>query len=516
MSNSLENVVIVGGGTAGWLTALYAKLKLPHSNVTVIESESLGILGAGEGTTPAFLEFLDVLGVPFSRLVKQADSTVKHGIKFSGWGDKDSYYYHGFFSAPELALNALDSPTVLNKSNALLCYLQQNSIPLNEATFPRKLSDAGKVGFYLYEDYRGQFVADPIHKYDSKSYFSAHINARKLADLLKTIAVDERRINRVEGLVSEALQNDSGDIYEIRLEDGQSISCDFVFDCTGFSGIFSKKIYQSRWVSFEDHLTVDSAQTFFLPISEQDEIPPHTESIAFNYGWAWKIPLQTRYGCGYVYDSSHLSEEEARHEIVSFFGEEVDFGKKISFSPGYLEKPWNNNCIAVGLSSGFIEPLEATAIWTSIIAIRDSLSDLRALAERSATDIERFNENMRKVNEEVFSFVYFHYVCGREDNDFWKHYTIDNGPQALKDILGAWDKTALDYRDFKSMFPLESWIAVAEGLNQINSDLYRRIYEHNFKMFESELESFYTNYIQHQDNIVSRCISHREFLEDLK
>lgn len=508
------NIVVVGGGTAGWLTALYAKVKLPDSNITVVESESLGILGAGEGTTPAFLGFLDFLGIPFSRLVREADSTVKHGIKFSNWGEPGSHYYHGFFSSPEVAFNAFDSPLTLQNSNILLAYLQQNSIPLNEVNFPKKVCDEGKVALHLYDDYQGQFVVDPIHKYDVKNYFSAHINAVKLADLFKRIGVEERGIIRIEGVVVDHTQSESGDIEEIILSDGQVIRTDFIFDCTGFSGIFAKKVYESSWISYSDYLTVDSAQTFFMPIDEETDISPQTESIALSYGWAWKIPLQTRYGCGYVYDSSYISEEEAIEEIKNYFGDSVSLGRKISFSPGYLEKPWNRNCIAVGLSSGFIEPLEATAIWTAIIAIREAFSDLRILSERSESDIEKFNKYMAKTNEEIFSFVYAHYICGREDNDFWKHYTVENGPDNLKELLKYLETNILAYQDFKSLFPLESWMCVLEGLGLLNSDLYKRTYEHNLSQFD--IDSFYENLVSNQDMTLSRCIPHREFLEDLK
>lgn len=510
--SSLKNVVVVGGGTAGWLTALYAKMKLPESNVTVVESDSIGILGAGEGATPAFLEFLDVLGIPFSRLVKGASATVKHGIKFTGWTGDSSSYYHGFFSSREVGLDSLDSPVSLHKTNILICYLQKHGISLNNANFFKKISDAGKVGFYVYDDYEGQFVADPIHKYDAKNYFSAHINARKLASLLNSIATEERGVTRIEGTVSAHNQNDSGDIVDIVLESGETIPCDFVFDCTGFFGMFSKKIYESPWVSYKKHLTVNSAQTFFLP-PEDNDIPSYTESIALKCGWAWKIPLQNRYGCGYVYDSSHLSEEEAKNEILSVFGPTAEIGQKISFSPGYLEKPWNNNCIAIGLSSGFIEPLEATAIWSSIVSIKEALSDLRALSERSEVDIKRFNSHMKEVNEEILSFVYFHYMGGKDDNEFWRHYTVENAPDSLKKLLETWNKTVLGYPDFKTLFPLESWIYVAEGLGYLNSDLYSKTYDENLGSFD--VGSFYQNLLESQETVANKCVSHREFLKDL-
>ena len=505
-----KNIFIVGGGTAGWLTALFAKKKLPNANVVVVESEDIGILGAGEGTTPHFVDFVELLDIPVSRLVAETDATIKHGIKFSGWGRKDSYY-HGFQSSHDVSLSFLDSPTTLYYTNTLSIYATAMGKSLNESNFPMKVGEKGKVCFYPKKSYSYSKGAPPTEMYNMKSNFALHINARKLADLLKNIALDERGISRVEGRVVGSKVSGDGYIYALNMLDGSEHLCDFVFDCTGFARVFSQGVYESPWISYEEYLTVNSAQTFFLP--PEEVIPSYTESIAMDFGWAWKIPLQERYGCGYVYDSRHTSQEEVQGEVLKKFGGEVSFGKNISFTPGCLEKQWNKNCIAIGLSSGFIEPLEATAIWTSIVALKKAFFDLRSFALMDDSYIEDFNTEMVEANEEILSFVYYHYVCKKDLNTFWSNYKIDNGPPQLKAIAESSKGRLLSYKDFSGLFPLESWISVSEGVGGLDREFLTEVY--NYNLLRYDLETPYLAGVGKQDRLVEKCVDHRKFLSSL-
>lgn len=506
-----RDVYVVGGGTAGWLTALFVKKKFSQVNVTVIESDDIGILGAGEGTTPSFVEFLDLLDIPLSRLINEADATIKHGIKFSRWGRED-FYYHGFLSSNDVGLTFLDSPLHLYQTNVLSVYLLGKGKSLNEASFSLKAAEEGKVCFYPKASYSYSKGAPPTERFNMKSNFALHFNARKLADLLKNVAVSERDIVRVEGKVVGASLSEDGEISSLKMDDGDEYPCDFVFDCTGFSRIFSQGIYESPWIGYEKYLTVDSAQTFFMP--SQEDISPYTESVALDYGWAWDIPLQSRRGCGYVYDSKKASNDQIKEEIVRTFGQEVEFGQRISFKPGCLQRQWNKNCVAIGLSSGFIEPLEATSILTSIIALKKVLFDARAIVMREQDYIDKFNREMVEVNEEVLSFVYFHYVCEDTRNEFWSHYTLDNAPSHLKNLISRWNKGLFRYTDLSGVFPLESWISVAEGVGYKNKELLQEVYNYNLSHFD--LDSLYEESIAYQDKIVKQCVKHRTFLEHLR
>jgi tryptophan halogenase len=508
------NIVIAGGGTAGWITALYVKTKLPEADVKLVESEEIGILGAGEGTTPTFINFLDSVGIPFSRLIQHTSTTVKNGIKFTNWKNNSSHYYHGFLSSGEVGFNAFDNADTLPETSLLTVVNQGEGYPLSEINFLEIFGEKGKVGFELHPEYSGQPISDPIFKYLMHSHYAAHFDAAKIADLLKEIATSERGIERVEGKIVKVNQSETGDVSEIVLESGEVISVDFIFDCTGFSRKIIGELYSSKWVSHQDRLTVNAAIPFFLPIDSS--IPAYTESLAMKYGWMWKIPLQHRYGCGYVFDSNIISPDDAKKEVDDLLGFEVESPRTLKFTAGYYETPWIKNCIAIGLSGGFIEPLEATSIWVSILTLKNSLDNLDIFLVRDQKSIDEFNKKFVSMNSQIMRFIYLHYMSGREDTDFWKPYQkVERAPEDLQLLLSTWSHRAPEYRDFQGqMFPLESWISVAEGVGRLNTEVHKRTYENN-KIFDLVGDS-YRMFKNNQKDVASRCSDHKKFLEDLK
>jgi tryptophan halogenase len=516
-SSSLQNIVVVGGGTAGWLSALYAKMRIPGATITVIESEDIGILGAGEGTTPTFLSLLDRLQIPYSRVVKEADATVKHSIKFTNWRNDGSFYYHGFLTNEEIGFSAFDNNEMLARTSLLYATSLAEGKNYNDVNFCAQLGENNKSGFFVHENYEGQFVPDPIFKYVQTTRFASHFDAAKLAKLFKKIAVDERGILRVEGKVVDQTLATNGDIESLTLEDGQVIDVDFLFDCTGFARKFIGKVYDSPWKSHKDKLTVDSAIPFFPEIDENN-IPPYTEAIAMDYGWVWRIPLQSRYGSGYVFDSSLISADDAKKELDKYYGYEVESPRVFSFEAGYYENIWINNCIAVGLSSGFIEPLEATSIFVSGVTLMALFEDLDHLINRNQKIIDEFNEKIAAKNQNIADFVYFHYMSDRADNDFWKKFSDPkNAPEFVQNLLEKWEYRLPEYSDFVhmgSLFPLESWVSVADGVGRINKELYSRVYESN-KAYDFVTDG-YERYLDYQKEVVDKCVNHTEFLNSLK
>jgi tryptophan halogenase len=512
-NKSLNEIVILGGGTAGWLTALYAKKKFYDSNVTLVKSDDIGVLGAGEGTTPSIISFLDYLNIPASKIIKDADATIKNGIKFTNWNGDSSYYYHGFLSNENVGLSSFDNPEILPKTNVLHVVTKELDKPLSQVNFVEKIGEKNKVGFTLHPDYDNQIIQDPIHKYVMNSYFALHFNAVSFAKTLESIGI-ERGINVVEGIVLDIKQDKEGNISKLVLDTKEEIEVDFIFDCSGFKRLIIEKIYKSEWKSHKEKLPVDTAIPFFLPIDK--DIPSYTESIAMKYGWMWKIPLQNRYGCGYVFDSSLVSEEDAKKEIEEYLGFKIDSPKTFKFNAGYYKKPWVKNCIAVGLSSGFIEPLEATSIWVSIINITNSMSNLNSIVNINDDVIEEFNKKFIKANEEIVDFIHLHYLTKRKDTEFWKKFNNkDTYSKELKNYIDILDYRVWDYTDFSSkMFPLESWISVGEGLDLINKKTYKDTYESN-KLYDFISDS-YEVFIKNQDEVVEKCMSHKDFIEDLK
>lgn len=509
----MKKIIVVGGGTAGWLTALYIKKVYPDFKLTVVESKEIGILGAGEGSTPQMIGMLDFLEIQVSDIISNCEATIKNGIKFTNWNNDNKYYYHPFKIADYLSLGNmnLDEKALCTNSLALTSLYINKS--LNSFDFIEQISEENRVPFIL----NGQRKQNPIFDFDLTAYFSIHFNASKIAVRLKEIGI-KRGIDVVDGVVSDIILDKNKYIEKIIIDDKNSIDCDFVFDCTGFHRLIIGKLYNSEWHSYSKYLPVDSALPFFIEMDK--EIPPYTEAIAMKYGWMWKIPLQSRYGCGYVFDSSLISEKEVIKEIEEHLGFEPHYPRKnkgsFKFNAGYYKEPWINNCIAVGLSGGFIEPLEATSIWSSIVFLSKVLSGIEWVYNNNQTIRDDFNETFIYMNEKIVDFIYFHYMTKRKDTDFWKKFTYENAPESLKKKLNLWKYRMPNNYDSDSVWGFMSWMQVGAGtqiLNQDVVDLYNKKSSAQIYGFEKYEES---NFIDNINLTLTNCMKHSELLKYLK
>ena len=514
MSNK---IVIVGGGTAGWLTALKAQRSYPDLDITVIESKDIGILGAGEGSTPYLTDFFDHLGIPLSDLIKNCDATIKNGIKFTNWNNDGEFYYHGFSTTDRsLGFDAVSDRYLSNSP------LIAASIALNDSVknidFTEKISEAKKVPFILEASKRDfGFVSnkDPINDYKKIGNVSIHFNATKLADRLKEIG-SERGIRLVDGTIKDVLLDEKDYVKSLVLDNNEKINCDFVFDCSGFHRLIIGKVYNPKWKSYKDFLPVDSALPFFIDM--EDKIPSYTEAIAMKYGWMWKIPLQTRFGCGYVYDSSLISEEEAAKEIEEFLGYEPTYPRKdkggFKFSAGCYEEPWVNNCVAVGLAANFVEPLEATSIWVSIVELTQIFDNPLWLFGNSKEVREEFNKNIVNMNNNISDFIYFHYMTLRNDTAFWEKFSYENAPKDLQEKIKKWKGRLPNKFDSGEHWSSNSWTFVGSAHKTINKDI-AKTYVENSADYKKGVD-MYDYYKKYQDYKVSECTDHIQFLEGLK
>lgn len=360
----MKRICIVGGGTAGWLSALFIKKKYPEHLISIIESSKIGIIGAGEGATPNLKILLEKLEIPEDEFLKNVNGTRKTGIKFIGWNENTEHsFVHGFKQGIE------------------------------------------DVNFYSY-----------------------HFNARMLAEFLKNIAI-KRGVEYLDREVFKFEIADDNKIIKILFLGDGSINCDFVIDCTGFSRMIIGNIYKSKWKSYEDQLIVNSAIPFFLN-SKNSEINQKTIASAENFGWIWKIPLQDRWGCGYLYNDSLSRDQDIEEEILKKFKkEEIIINKKIKFLAGCFEEVWIENCIAVGLSTGFLEPLEATSIMTAIFQLENLPDDIFDYSKR-----DHYNYTIEKLNFQNMTFIRHHYNCSRNDSIFWKEYKKKGKNQELNMI----------------------------------------------------------------------------------
>jgi tryptophan halogenase len=512
--NENFNFVIIGGGTAGWLTALYINKYFPLTKITVVASDEIGILGAGEGATPQLVDMLNEIDISVTDLIVNASATIKNGIKFTNWTGDGSHYYHPFKDYEGLD-HALFSD--LNYANYPLMdlYALSKNGTLDEIDFSANCSEKNLVRFVpknvIWEKHR-----DPIHHFSSLGLYSLHFNAVELAEFLKKTSIN-RGINFINSKIIKINSKENKNVESFDLDNGMTLCCDFVFDCTGFSRLIIGKHFLSKWISYKDYLPVKTAIPFFLPITEK--IPPYTESIAMKYGWMWKIPTTKRFGCGYVFDSDYITVDDAKKEIINYLNMEIEFPRVFNFEPGCFEETWINNCIAIGLSSGFVEPLEATSIWLSILSLREFLQNIRGVTENNSNSKKTFNGKISYYNKKVLEFICFHYMSSRSDSEFWKNFKTKNlilDDLVKIDNLFQTDIPNIDFFTENKLFIHKSWYAVAAGLRKIDPAISSNIFTSYTQGIRSEyFNNFKSSYFKNLENNLLACIDHKKFLNYL-
>jgi tryptophan halogenase len=506
----IKNIVVVGGGSAGWLTALTAKHKYPKFNVTVIESKDIGILGAGEGSTPYLPAFLESIDISIEDLVKNCDATIKNGIKFTNWNGQDDFYYHGFGATDSALGTEILSSRFVSANPMLVSSIMLNN-NVKDIDFTEIMSEESKVPFVLEKNKNGNTILE----YKRLGYTSLHFNATKLAARFKEIGL-ERGIQVFEETITEVSLDDNNNVYSLELDNGKKILSDFVFDCSGFHRLIIGKTFNSKWKSYKEFLPTDSAIPFFVEMT--DKIPPYTEAIAMKYGWMWKIPLQSRFGCGYVYDSSLISEQDAINELEEFLGFVPIYPRKdkggFKFSPGSFEEPWQNNCVAVGLAANFVEPLEATSLWVSMVQLTEIFGTPSVFLSNTPEIRDEFNKFVVRMNDDVLNFIYFHYMSLRKDTAFWEKFSYENAPEELKKKLKLWERRLPNKRDNGDHWNSKSWFLVGSAQDKINKELAKEYIDISNEY--KKAVDIYDYYKKYREYKVSECADHREFLDGLK
>jgi tryptophan halogenase len=382
----MKKVVIVGGGTAGWLTALVVNKFWKDTNVTLIESSKIGILGAGEGGTSNFGKMLSLLEINQEDFFKRTKSTVKGGLHLYNWTGNNELMKHLFFG---------EGPNDFNK-------------------------------VYAY-----------------------HFDSKLVAEYFKEIAL-VRGVNWIDGEVAK-IDNTNEIINNIKLKNGELIDLDFVFDCSGFARLIIDGVHNQEWVSYSPYLMMNKAFTFFLPQNNHFTIQDNTftNTISMDAGWMFQIPLQHRWGCGYVFNTKYKTIEEGKVEVEKYVGQEIEIRKVFDFNPGTHKKSWVGNSISIGLSYGFIEPLEATSLMSSIMQLK-RLIDIKFNDEHK----DHYNKWCYQINEQNLNFIRYHYLCERDDTPFWRECAKMPLPPKLDKILDS-NKQLIPKTDFELLNALE-------------------------------------------------------------
>jgi tryptophan halogenase len=459
MSRPIRSVVIVGGGTAGWITA--GRIAAKHRahaeegvRVTLIESPTIGAIGVGEGTWPTMRSTLKKIGISETDFIRECDATFKQGAKFARWvnGRADDYYYH---------------PLVLPQG------FQSVSLPAYWQERREQESFSAAVCFQEHICERGlapKQITTP--EYGAIANYAYHLNAGKFADFLKQHCVAKLGVNLILDDVTAVNAAENGDIASVTTASNGDLHGDLFIDCTGFASLLLGKHLGVPFIDKSDVLFIDNALAVQVPYDTEDApVACQTISTGQAAGWIWDIGLQHRRGIGYVYSSQHVSHEEAERTLRDYVGPAIETltPRKIPIRSGHRQLFWKNNCVAVGLSAGFLEPLEASAIVLvelSAEMISEQLPPCREVMEVMA---KRFNETFLYRWDRIIDFLKLHYVLSqRTDNAFWQDNRMPQSiPESLRELLALWRYRPPGNHDFTSnneVFPAASYQYVLYGM----------------------------------------------------
>lgn len=391
------NIVIAGGGTAGWLASFFLIKNFKHiHNITLIESSKIGIIGAGEGSTGIFLDLLENrifdADLDINEFLVECDATPKLGINHINWsGDGRSYF------AP------LDgSPLSHNSPDFMLMQAKLNY---------------GKEGMH-----RASRLGI-LHSQNRVNGGSVHFDAHKVGKFFKKKSVAEG-VEYIDNEILAVKTDSQGQrVISLTCVDGTVIEGDFFIDCTGFKRCLMGAM-DVKWKSYKDNLPVDCAMPFIIPYKDDEIVKPETGAHAHSAGWMWRIPTLSRYGCGYVFSKQFIDPTRACDEIEASLGHEIEPIRVLDFESGRSENLWKGNCLALGLAAAFAEPLEATSIHTTVVQlIHLTFEHLKETLELTtdSKNIEFYNKKMSKMYDDFRDFLVLHYMGGRDDSEFWRY-----------------------------------------------------------------------------------------------
>lgn len=452
-----KKYIILGGGTAGWMTAAaFARfVNLEDAQIILIESDSIGTVGVGEATIPHIRAFNDMLGIEESVFMKAVNATYKLGIRFSGWGSQSSDYYHPFG----------DHGFPIKGIGFHHYWLGAKNLGADIESF-----DLFSMANVLAREKKFTYPSsDPDDVLSTFSY-AYHIDATAYAKLLRSYS--EGRVTRVEGeVISVAKNNETGFIESLTLASGQCVEGDLFIDCSGFRSRLLGQELNIKFHSWKKWLPCDSALA--VPTEGNSVMQPYTHSSATKAGWCWQIPLQNRIGNGYVFSSDFITRENALEELKINLSTEI---KKdpilISFEAGIREKTWEKNCIAIGLSCGFLEPLESTSIYLIEVAILKLLELLPKKPKECLLEEKEFNRQMANEYLKVRDFIILHYALNQREENFWQYCANMVLPDTLLEKVDIFKTTAQVVEYDSGLFMPPSWLAVylGQGLFPKNVD----------------------------------------------
>jgi tryptophan halogenase len=449
-------IVIVGGGTAGWLSALFLSKVKPGHNITIIESSKEGIIGVGESSTGVLLDIVTNsiwdFGCDPVDFMRETGATLKYGIKFTGWTPDRNQFYYGPIDG---------SSTGRGIPDGIFGYGLDN--------FPEKLHLSTLFGNMM--EHNISPISKSTNKFNVNTH-ALHFDTFRVGNYFKKLCISNGNVTHIDSKITRVNISESGMITSLNLEDFRTIDGDFFVDASGFKRLLISEL-GGNWISYKKHLPVNSALPFFLKYKEGETPFPYTHSWALGSGWMWQIPLQERIGCGYIFSDDFITAEQAHAEIEQTLGHKVEPTQHIKFNSGRLENVWVNNCLAVGLSSAFTEPLEATSVHSIIIQMLNFVFEyLKPTLEETINPacVKHYNMRTGKMYDDFKDFLVGHYLGGRTDTEFWRHITNGNTLTPFTDTIVNMCKTKMptqnDFNEYPGAAGWHLWQFVLAGVGK--------------------------------------------------
>ncbi|WP_405600296.1 MULTISPECIES: tryptophan halogenase family protein [unclassified Pseudoalteromonas] len=492
----IKHVVIAGGGTAGWITAaLLNKVLGKVINITLIESSSIGTVGVGEATIPPIIQLNNALGINEKEFINETNATIKLGIEFENWKAPTHRYMHAFGSIGK-DFPFCDFYNFWLKGHITGCEDELWDFSLNyQAAKQHKFAPLNTI---------------PNTQLPGLSY-AYHFDATLYAEYLKKLAIS-RGVKHIDAKISEVTQClTTGNVETLILDDNKQINGDLFIDCTGLRALLIEKTLNTGFVDWSHYLPCDSA--IAVQTKSNDELKPYTQSIAHSAGWQWQIPLQSRIGNGLVYCSRYLSDEDAKTLLLNNLpADPITEPRFIKFKTGRRIKQWHKNVVAVGLSSGFLEPLESTSIHLiqSAVTRLIKLFPHHGISDALASE---FNKQSVIEIEHIRDFIILHYkLTEREDSAFWRQCMQMDIPDSLNHKLNLFKQTGKVMREDDELFAEIAWQQVMIGQGLMPDD-YSTIVD---SLTNEQLSDLFISLKTLINSTVEKLPTHKEFLASIK
>ncbi|QSX39276.1 tryptophan halogenase family protein [Shewanella cyperi] len=495
MNNGIHKLLIVGGGSAGWMAAALLSRMLPKLSISLVESPLVGTIGVGEASIPPLTHFNQLLGISEAEFIAATQGSYKLGIEFENWGAKGERYMHAFGSIGK-SLGATDFHQLWLRQQAAGDSTDFWRYSLNyQAAKANRFSPNAQL--------QGSPLAPLVHAY--------HFDAGLYAQMLRRYS-ENKGVNRIEGHITQVMQQD-GRIASVVLDSGQTLSADFFIDCTGLAALLIGKTLATEFEDWGHFLPCDRA--IAVPTQRTEPLQPYTRSIAHEAGWQWRIPLQHRTGNGMVYCSEYWSEDEATARLLANLDAPILAEPRlIKFRTGRRQQQWQQNCLALGLASGFLEPLESTSIHLIhsglVRFIRLFPTDMDGGACR-----EEYNRQSRAEFEQIRDFIILHYHLNRSrhghSSAFWQHCATMDIPASLKHKLDLFAQGGQVFRHQDELFSEAAWQQVFLGQGLLPA--------HYHPMADTPAAADLSQYLKDMGKVVDATVaampSHTDFLRSL-